>query len=154
MVPDALTRIRALRAERRRIREQADAEAAKVLLDIVAAMAEALPGWEAHSSFAKRDRKPGGGHRYPVSLVLYDEHGWAAYAAYRPSDNSPAGAQDRTTDAASGPTPRDALASLAADVDRLIPRMRRPEIIADLRHLREWLRDVIAELPAPAAEVP
>lgn len=138
----------ALLAERARIQAQADADLKRVGQDIAAAMREILPApWEVHSRWAKRRRCPGRGLGYPVEVTLIDsDTRWHAHATYRPSDNSPAGGPDRVTDGAIGATPRDALAQLGDDVEKMIPRMRRPEVVADLRHLRQWLADVVAEM--------
>ncbi len=138
----------ALLAERARIQAQADADLKRVGRDIVAALCEVLPApWEVHIGWAKRRRCPGRGLGYPVEVALIaGGTQWHAHATFRPSDNSPAGGPDRVTNGAIGPTPRDALAQLGDDVERMIPRMRRPEVIADLRHLRQWLADVVATL--------
>lgn len=44
------------------------------------------------------------------------------------------------------------LAQLGDDVEKMISRMRRPEVVADLRHLRQWLADVVAELDGVGVE--
>jgi hypothetical protein len=138
----------ALLVERARIQAQADADLRRVGRDIVAALCEVLPApWEVHIGWARRDRRPGRGQRYVVEVALIAGGlPWHAHATYRPSDNSPAGGPDRVTDGAIGATPRDALAQLGADIEKMIPRMRRPEVVADLRHLRQWLADVVAEM--------
>jgi len=139
----------ALLAERNRLRAESvaalDRNREAIMREVIRMVG---PAWAivGMDPMIERDRLPGRGYRYPVSLIVRSTGMWDAYAYYRPSDHMPAGAPDRMTESAEGATPREALRALSEHVAELVTRTRRPEVVADLRHLHQWLLDVVAEM--------
>jgi hypothetical protein len=81
-------------------------------------------------------------YRYPVHLEYDFTPGapaWLAYSEYaaRPSDRC--GSGERVTNSGSGNTPPDALDALAKVATAMARRARDPDVVADLRHLAEWV---------------
>jgi len=136
--------IQALLAERNRLRAESaaamDRNREAIMREVVRMVG---PAWAivGVDPMIERDRLPGRGYRYPVYLIVRSTGTWGAYAYY-----IPARARDRVTESAEGATPRDALWALSEHVAGLVTRTRRPEVVADLRHLHQWLLDAVAEL--------